>query len=79
MLRGRALKRLNIIKIFSHRSWQLDSNTLKCIYDASVKILMLNVKCLNCKYNGVSWAKRTNRVQNIKSIKYARRVKFKLI
>ena len=29
MLRGRALKRLNIIKIFSHRSWQLDSNTLK--------------------------------------------------
>ena len=25
-----------IIKIFSHRSWQLDSNTLKCIYDALI-------------------------------------------
>ena len=36
MLRGRALKRLNIIKIFSHRSWQLDSNTLKCIYEALI-------------------------------------------
>jgi len=36
MLRGRALKRLKIIKIFSNRSWQLDSNTLKCIYDALI-------------------------------------------
>ena len=36
MLRGRALKRLNIIKIFSHRSWQLHSNTLKCIYNALI-------------------------------------------
>jgi hypothetical protein len=36
ILRGRALKILNIFKTFSHRSWQLDSYTLKCIYDALI-------------------------------------------
>jgi endonuclease/exonuclease/phosphatase family metal-dependent hydrolase len=35
-LRRRALKRLNLIKIFSHKSWQLDHKTLKCIYDALI-------------------------------------------
>jgi len=36
MLRERALKRLNIIKIFCHRSWHIDVNTLKCIYNALI-------------------------------------------
>jgi hypothetical protein len=35
-LRMRASKRLNMIKIFSHRSWGLNSRTLKCIYTALV-------------------------------------------
>jgi hypothetical protein len=35
-LRTRALKRLNIIKIFSHKSWGLSPKTLKCIYTALV-------------------------------------------
>jgi len=35
-LRMRALKRLNMIKIFSHRSWGLNTRTLKCIYTALV-------------------------------------------
>jgi len=33
-LRRRALKRHNLIKIFSHEFWQLDHKTLKCIYYA---------------------------------------------
>ncbi len=35
-LRARALKRLNLIKIFSHKSWGLSTKTLKCIYRALV-------------------------------------------
>ena len=35
-LRTRALKRLNIIKIFSHRSWHLNSKTLTNIYRALI-------------------------------------------
>ena len=35
-LRGRALSRLNIIKIFSHTSWHLSSKTLTCIYRALI-------------------------------------------
>ena len=35
-LRTRALKRLNLIKIFSHKSWGLSTKTLKCIYTALV-------------------------------------------
>ena len=31
-LRARALSRLNIIKIFSHKSWHLTKKTLTCIY-----------------------------------------------
>jgi hypothetical protein len=33
-LRARALSRLNIIKIFSHKSWHLSRKTLTCIYRA---------------------------------------------
>ena len=33
-LRNRALSRLNIIKIFSHKSWHLSKKTLTCIYRA---------------------------------------------
>jgi exonuclease III len=36
ILRSRALKRLNIIKIFSHKSWKLNHCTLKLIYRALV-------------------------------------------
>ena len=32
ILRARALSRLNIIKIFSHKSWHLTKKTLTCIY-----------------------------------------------
>ena len=32
----RALKRINIIKIFSHHSWHLDKPTLKNIYPALI-------------------------------------------
>ena len=35
-LRGRALKRLNIIKIFSHKSWHINSQTLINIYRALI-------------------------------------------
>ena len=35
-LRQRAMKRLNIIKIFSHKSWKLSHVTLKCIYSALI-------------------------------------------
>ena len=35
-LRGRALKRLNIIKIFSHRSWHISKKTLINIYKALI-------------------------------------------
>ena len=35
-LKGRALKRLNIIKIFSHRSWQISKKTLINIYKALI-------------------------------------------
>ena len=35
-LRARALKRLNIIKIFSHKSWHLSKKTLTCVYRALV-------------------------------------------
>ena len=35
-LRARALKRLNIIKFFSHRSWRIDVNTLINIYRALI-------------------------------------------
>ena len=35
-LRQRAIKRLNIIKIFSHKSWKLSHETLKCIYSALI-------------------------------------------
>ena len=35
-LRVRALKRLNIIKIFSHKSWHLNYSTLKNIYRALI-------------------------------------------
>jgi hypothetical protein len=35
-LRARALKRLNIIKIFSHRSWHLSEKTLRNIYTALI-------------------------------------------
>jgi len=35
-LRQRAIKRLNIIKIFSHKSWKLSHETLKCIYGALI-------------------------------------------
>ena len=35
-LRARAIKRLNIIKIFSHSSWHLDHLTLKGIYRALI-------------------------------------------
>ena len=30
-LRARALSRLNIIKIFSHKSWHLSKKTLTCV------------------------------------------------
>jgi hypothetical protein len=36
LLRARALKRLNIVKIFSHSSWKLNHWTLKQIYRALV-------------------------------------------
>ena len=32
----RARKRLNIIKIFSHKTWHLSHETLKCIYNALI-------------------------------------------
>ena len=35
-LRARALSRLNIIKIFSHKSWHLSRKTLTCIYRAPI-------------------------------------------
>ena len=35
-LRARAIKRLKIIKIFSHSSWHLDHLTLKRIYRALI-------------------------------------------
>jgi hypothetical protein len=35
-LRARALSRLNIIKIFSHKSWHLSRKTLTCIYRALI-------------------------------------------
>jgi len=35
-LRQRAIKRLNIIKIFSHKSWKLSHETLKCNYGALI-------------------------------------------
>ena len=35
-LRTRALSRLNIIKIFSHKSWHLSNKTLTCIYRALI-------------------------------------------
>ena len=35
-LEKRARKRLNIIKIFSHKSWHLSHATLKCIYGALI-------------------------------------------
>jgi len=35
-LRQKAIKRLNIIKIFSHKSWKLSHETLKCIYGALI-------------------------------------------
>ena len=35
-LRERALTRLNIIKIFSHRSWHLNPNTLVNIYNSLI-------------------------------------------
>ena len=33
---ARALSRLNIIKIFSHKSWHLSKKTLTCIYRALI-------------------------------------------
>ena len=36
MLRCRALKRLNMIKIYCHSSWQLNSNTLKSIFNSLI-------------------------------------------
>ena len=35
-LRARALSRLNIIKIFLHKSWHLSRKTLTCIYRALI-------------------------------------------
>ena len=35
-LRSRALKRLNVIKIFSHKSWKLSKWTLKSLYRSLV-------------------------------------------
>ena len=35
-LRARALSRLNIIKIFSHKSWHLSKKTMTCIYRALI-------------------------------------------
>ena len=35
-LRARALSRLNIIKIFSYKSWPLSRKTLTCIYRALI-------------------------------------------
>ena len=35
-IRVRALSRLNIIKIFAHKSWHLSRKTLTCIYRALI-------------------------------------------
>jgi len=54
MLKGRALKRLNIIKIFCHISWQLDSNTLKCTYDALIGSIF------TYSFLAIAWIVKTN-------------------
>ena len=59
ILRDRALKRLNIIKMFSHKSWHLSTKTLKCILTALVGSIfdfsffranILNIIYLICFY-----------------------------
>ena len=40
-LRARAIKRLNIIKIFSHKSWHINSQTLINIYRALIGSILV--------------------------------------
>jgi hypothetical protein len=50
-VRIKCLKRLNIVKIFSHRSWKLNSKTLICIYRSLIESIIdyafFTVSCLS--------------------------------
>ena len=62
-LRLRAIKRLNIIKIFSHKSWKLSHETLKCIYGALIGSLF-TYSFFSVARIATSNLERLQRVQN---------------
>ena len=54
-LRARALSRLNIIKIFSHKSWHLSRKTLTCIYRALIVLYLIILFSQSLMYLKAVW------------------------